>query len=42
MKTVMIVLNVVIVCYGVNLVVDYDPTVAAINRAVLEVVASLI
>ncbi len=42
MKTVMIVLNVVIVCYAVNLVADYDPTAAAINRTVLEVVASLI
>jgi hypothetical protein len=42
MKTLMIVLNVVIVCYAVNLLVDYNPMAAAINRVVLEVVTGLI
>jgi hypothetical protein len=42
MKTLMIVLNVAIVCYGIHLFVGYEPMAAAINRVVLEVVTGLI
>ena len=42
MKTIMIVMNTVIVCYAVTLFANYNPTAAAINRVVLEVVAGLI
>jgi hypothetical protein len=42
MKTFMIVLNTVIVCYCIHLVSTYDPQVAEISRVVLEVVTGLI
>ncbi len=42
MKILMIILNTAIVCYCVNLYVDYEPMAAAINRVVLEVVTGMI
>lgn len=42
MKTFMIILNTAIVCYGISLYNEYDPTQAAITRVVLEVVTGLI
>ena len=42
MKTLMIALNVAVVCYGIHLYATYEPMAAAINRVVLEVVTGLI
>jgi hypothetical protein len=42
MKTIMTILNTATVCYCIYLASTYDPLTAAINRAVLEVVAGLV
>lgn len=41
MKTLLIIANTVFVCYCAHLYFTFDPMTSAINRTVLEVVASI-